>query len=151
MLIAAFTASDYPRCIRNLKRLKIDPQEYIDNLDQVVSHVLVLVSDLLTPALRQIIDTLSPESDIRKRCLRALRKTCGIYGILPASHLMPPGLSTVGKRAFASGGFADVWKAMNTDNQTFAVKRIRIYEVDNLGEMTKVRWVCHSMSVRSPH
>ena len=83
--------------------------------------------------------------DIRKRSLRALRKACGIYGILPVSHLVPPGLTTTGRRPFASGGFADVWKARNAGNQTFAVKRIRIYEVDNLEDMKKVLRICYSM------
>ena len=94
----------------------------------------------LTPVLRQVLDTLSPELDIHKRCLRALRKACGIYGLLPASYRVPFGLTTVtvNKRPVASSGFADVWMARSRDNQTFAVKHIRIYEVDNLDDMTKV-------------
>ena len=138
VLTAAFTAIDYQDCIKNLPKWRIDPQAYIDGLDQVDSRLSVLVNHPLTPVLRQILDTLSSNSDIYKRCLRALRKACGIYGLLPVSHLLPPGLTTVSKRAFASGGFGDVWKARSRDNHLFAVKRIRIYEVDNLEDVTKV-------------
>ena len=138
VLTAAFTAIDYPDCIKNLERWRIDPQAYINGLDQVGSRPSVLASDPLTPLLDQILDTLSPHLDIYKRCLRALRKACGIYGLLPPSHFMPPGLTTANKRPHASGGFADVWRARNMDNQYYAVKHIRIYEVDNFADITKV-------------
>lgn len=151
VLTAAFTATDYPDCIRNLAQLQIDPQAYINGLDQVGSRLSVLVSDPLTPLLHQILDTLSPELDIYKRCLRALRKACGIYGLLPASHFLPPGLTTVNKRPYASGGFADVWKARSRDNQAFAVKCLRIYEVDNLVEMNKVLRLCCQAPTRISH
>jgi len=131
VLIVAFAAID---CT--------DPQAYINGLDQVGSRPSVLVSDQLTPLLRQILDTLSPQSGIYKRGLRALRKACGIYGILPASHCVPPGLTTVNKRPFAVGGVAEVWKARNKDNQAFAVRCIRVFEVDDFKATTKVLWLC---------
>ena len=138
VLTAAFEANDYLDCIENLARWQIDPQAYINGLDQVGFRLSVLVSDLLTPLPCQILDTLSPELEIYKRSLRALRKACGIHGLLPASHLLPPGITTVNKRPFASGGFADVWKARSRNNQYFALKCLRIYEVDNLVDMNKV-------------
>jgi hypothetical protein len=64
---------------------------------------------------------------------------------------MPPGLATVNKRPFAAGGFADVWKARSRNNQAFAVKNIRVYEVDNLENMKKVLRVCSSVSVGISH
>ena len=151
VLTAAFTAIDYQDCINNLAQWHIDPQAYINGLDQVGSRLSMLVGDPLTPVLRQILDTLSPESDIYKRCLRALRKVCGIYGLLPTSHHMPSGLTTVNKRPFASGGFADVWKARSRDNRTFAVKCIRIYEVDNFGDVTKVLRFRYPALIRISH
>ena len=138
VLIAAFSAPDYPYCIKNLTRWQIDPQAYLDGLDQVRSRPSMIVSSSLTLVLGQIIDTLIPESEIYKRSLRALRKASGIYGLLPTSHLMPPGLAAVNKRPFASGGFADVWKVRDMSNQTFAAKRIRVYEVDNIENVKKV-------------
>lgn len=145
-LIAAFSAADYPECINNLTGWEIDPKAYIDGLDQVGSRLSVHVNNPLTLTLHQIIDTLEPESDIYKRCLRALRKTCGIYGILPSSHLMPPGLTLVVgtvKRPFASGGFSDVWKASNNAGRIFAVKQLRTYEVNDLRIDKKARQVPH--------
>ena len=64
---------------------------------------------------------------------------------------MPPGLATTNKRPFAAGGFADVWKARSRDGQAFAVKNIRVYEVDNLENMKKVLQVCYSVSVSISH
>jgi len=149
VLTAAFTAPDYIGCIRNLRGCRIDPQAYIDGLDQVSSRLPVLMSSALTDTPHQIIDTLTPGSEIYKRSLRALRKACGIYGILPSSHLMPPALTLVTagtiKRPFASGGFSDVWKARNNSGQVFAIKHLRTYEVDNLSHVKKVFRVRHSV------
>ena len=46
VLIAAFTALDYPDCIGNLTRWQIDPQAYLDGLDQVVPVCLLASSSL---------------------------------------------------------------------------------------------------------
>ena len=151
VLTAAFATSDYSDCIKDLARWQIEPQAYIDGLDRVGSRLSVLGSDPLTPLLRQILDTLSPKSDIYKRCLRALRKACGIYGLLPASHFLPPGLTTVHKRAYASGGFADVWMARSRDSQDFAVKCLRVYEVDNIEDVKKVLRLCRPAPTRISH
>lgn len=43
-LTAAFAADDYIDCIKDLRGLNIDPQAYIDGLDQVRSRLSVLVS-----------------------------------------------------------------------------------------------------------
>lgn len=43
-LTAAFVADDYIECINNLPGLNVDPQAYIDGLDQVRSCLSVLVS-----------------------------------------------------------------------------------------------------------
>ncbi|KAF9646106.1 kinase-like protein [Thelephora ganbajun] len=122
VLTAVFAAHDYIDCLRDLPGWSIDPQAYIDGLDR-------------------IIDTLSPGSEFYHRCLRALRKTCGIYGFLPSSHIMPPGLilvtATNMKRPFASGGFSDVWRARGSGGQIFAIKHLRTYEVDDLQDVGK--------------
>lgn len=149
VLTAAFTTDDYIDCTRNLTGWNIDPQEYVDGLDQVDFRLSMLTRSTLTTFPYQIIDTLTPRSEIYNRSLRALRKTCGIYGILPSSHLMSQGL-TLGtadtmKRPFASGGFADVWKARNDNGQIFAVKTFRVYEEDIPTLVRKVLRVCHSV------
>ena len=151
VLTDAFTADDYIDCIRNLTGWNIDPQAYIDNLDQVGPRLSTLISSALIAVPHQMIDnTLTPGSEIYDRCLRALRKTCGIYGILPSSRVMPQGLTLVTtnilKRPFASGGFADVWKARDDNGQLFAIKNLRTYEVDDLRHVRKVLQIYHSVS-----
>ncbi|KAF9647855.1 kinase-like protein [Thelephora ganbajun] len=93
------------------------------------------MSSTLTAPPYQIIDTLSPGSEFYHRCLRALRKTCGIYGLLPSSHIIPQGLTLVTtnnmKRPVASGGFSDVWRAGGNGGQIFAIKHFRIYDPDD--------------------
>ncbi|KAF9651826.1 kinase-like protein [Thelephora ganbajun] len=122
VLTAVFAAHDYIDCLGNLPGWSIGPQKYIDGLDR-------------------IIDTLSPGSEFYHRCLRALRKTCGIYGLLPSSYIMPQGLVLVTtrnvKRPFASGGFSDVWRARGNGGQFFAIKHLRTYEVDDLQHIGK--------------
>lgn len=150
VLAAALTAHDYVDCVQNLAGWDIDPQAYVDGLDHVRSHLSALLGTLLTKFLCQMISILSPGSDIYYRSLRALRKTCGIYKILPASYRMPLGLAltTVGKmkRPFASGGYSDVWKARNDAGEVFAIKHLRTYQTDDLTNAKKVPCVCNSAS-----
>jgi adenine specific DNA methylase Mod len=88
---------------------------------------------------RQIIDNLRADPDLRKRCIRALRKTCGIYGILPTSHVVSFKFTKL-QRLFASGRFSDVWRLTDETNQdqVFAVKSLRVYEVDPVERINKV-------------
>ena len=88
----------------------------------------------------QAIDILTPESDIHERCVRALRKACGIYGLLPDSHEVKFTLAS-GEHALASGGFSDVWKATNEDGEVFAVKVLRMYQ-NNAAQVKKVWTLC---------
>lgn len=148
MLTAALSAHDYIDCIKNLTGWKIDPQAYVDGLDQVCPRLSMPAGVMLTAVPHQMINTLEHGSEIYYRCLRALRKTCGIYGILPASFCMSQELTLVTtgkiKRPFASGGFSDVWKARDNDGRIFAIKHIRTYETDDLAHMKKVLRVCHT-------
>ena len=84
----------------------------------------------------QAIDILSPESDIHERCVRALSKACGIYGLLPDSHKIKATLTT-SQHAIASGGFSDIWKATNENGEVFAVKVLRMYQ-NNALQVKKV-------------
>jgi len=146
VLTAALSAHDYIDCIKNLTGWEIDPQAYVDGLDQVCPRLPVPMGVMLTAVPHQMINTLEHGSEVYYRCLRALRKTCGIYGILPASFCMSQGLNLVTtgkmKRPFASGGFSDVWKARGDDGQIFAIKHIRTYETDDLKNVEKVLRVC---------
>ena len=90
---------------------------------------------------RQIIDKIPINSELQRRCVRALRKTCGLYGILPTSYEVT---STLNRprygRPFASGGFSDVWKVTDEKNSdlVFAVKALRVYEQDPIEKINKV-------------
>ena len=87
----------------------------------------------------QIIDALTRDPDLQRRCIRALRKTCGIYGILPASYAFAPPLTRSGTLAIGTGGFADVWKYTDPENKAYAVKALRVYEKDPVTKINKVR------------
>ncbi|KAF9789522.1 kinase-like domain-containing protein [Thelephora terrestris] len=108
LLTKALGAKDYAECVKDLPSHNIDPQSYIDELDKAIN-------------------ILTPESDIHERCVRALRKTCGVYGLLPDSHEVKFVL-TAGEHAVASGGFSDIWKATDEDGEVFAVKVLRMYQ-----------------------
>ena len=87
----------------------------------------------------QIIDSRLVDPGLRRRCLRALRKTCGLYGILPDSHTVAYPLSRPGPRAVASGGFGDVWRLIDETNDiAYAVKSLRVYEQDPVEKINKV-------------
>ena len=130
-------AADYSGCIKDLPRIGIDPQSYIDGLDKVrpcfVSSVVTLHSWALGC---QAIDILSHESDIYERCVRALSQVCEIYGLLPDSHKVESSL-TVGEHAIKSGGFSDVWKADGGNGGVFAIKVLRMYQ-NNAERVKKV-------------
>ena len=141
VLATAFGARDYLDCIKNLKARGIDPGSYIDNLDKVSPRYTLSLPGQLLTVWPQIIEGLPVDSDLRRRCLRALRKTCGLYGIIPTSYTITQPLSKPGPRAFASGGFSDVWRLthQHNPNMTFAVKSLRVYEKDPVEKINKVR------------
>ncbi|KAF9646789.1 kinase-like protein [Thelephora ganbajun] len=101
-LITAFEADDYLDCIKDLLALDIDPLSYINNLDK-------------------IIDSLPTDSNLQRRCIRALSGTCRLYGILPTSHTVTFTFTRL-ERLFASGNQYDVWRYTNENHQVFAVK-----------------------------
>ena len=137
-LANALAADDFSGCIKNLPGLGIDPQAYIDGFDKVRPWFFYPRSFSVHGLWGlQAIDILSPESDIHNRCVRALSKVCGIYGLLPDSHKVKSTLTT-SQHAIASGGFSDIWKATDEKNEVFAIKVLRMYE-NNASQVTKVR------------
>ena len=93
-----------------------------------------------TTTSRQIIDSLQGDPDLQKRCIRALRKTCGLYGILPTSHTIPFTLTKLGQRPFESKVSTDVWRFTDEKNQdqVFAVKSLRVCKADPIEWYNKV-------------
>jgi len=136
-LTDALAAKDYSSCIKGLKSVDIDPQAYIDGLDNVRSYFAIsLAAPRSWTSEYQAIDILSPESDIHERCVRELSRVCEIYGLLPESHKVKS-ILTRGQHAVASGGYSDVWKAVNKNGDEFAVKVLRMYE-DSAAQVKQV-------------
>ncbi|KAF9789402.1 kinase-like domain-containing protein, partial [Thelephora terrestris] len=81
----------------------------------------------------------SSDSTLRRRCIRALRKTCGLYGVLPTSYTIAFTLQGRLMRPFASGGFSDIWKMVDEANPGchFAVKSLHVYEGDPIERINK--------------
>lgn len=144
-LIAAFEADDYLDCVKNLQAQNIEPLSYINSLDKVDSCSILHTQFIII--WRQIIDSLPSDSELRKRCIRALKAACGLYGILPTSYVVTSTLTKPGTRAFTSGGFADVWRVIdeNDHNRVFAVKSFRVYEHDPIERINKVQ----NLSIRN--
>jgi hypothetical protein len=88
----------------------------------------------------QIIDSLPTDSELRRRCIRALRKTCGLHGVLPTSHTVTFTLSRSRRRPPFSGGFSDIWKVTDEEHhdRAYAVKSLRVYEQDPYDNIAKV-------------
>ena len=138
-LISAFEASDYLDCINDLRGHNIDPLTYINNLDKVGSLSAPEHNVGFMTIRKQITESLPIGSDLRKRCIRALRKTCGVYGILPTSYIFARTLEHPGRRPFGQGGFCDVYKLAdaNEPDLIFAVRAIRVSDQD-LEKINKV-------------
>ena len=154
VLTAAFTAEDYRDCIKGLTGYEIDPQAYIDGLDRVGSRILTFTSSTPTFIPHQIIDFLKPRSENYRSGLLALRKACGIYGLLPSSYIKVEPLALIiagsANRPIASGACTDTWKAMDSGGCTFAVRQLRVYETDDLERVKRVPRTCHPLSHYSP-
>ena len=139
VLTTAFKAKDYLDCIRDLKGRGIDPVPYINNLDKVCAHLISTHQAQFLTVLRQVVDSLPVDSELKRRCLRALRKTCGLQGILPDSYTITYSLSKPSGKPFSKGGFSDVWKVTDEKNeQVFVVKVLRVSEEDPVEKVNKV-------------
>ncbi|KAF9644871.1 kinase-like protein [Thelephora ganbajun] len=111
VLTTVFAAEDYLDCIRDLGKRNIDPQMYINSLDQ-------------------IIDILPIYSGVRKLCIQALTETCILYQLLPTSYTFASRLSESSSTPFASGRHASVWKITNDEGAVFALRALCVYETD---------------------
>ena len=78
------------------------------------------------------------EIDLRRKSIRILRKVCGAQTILPRSCTLSENISKDGDIAFASGGFADVWRGRHSGGRV-CIKAFRAYTADNL---SKIKQVC---------
>ena len=76
--------------------------------------------------------------DLRRKSVRILRRVCSLQNILPRSCVLSDDISREGDIAFASRGFADVWKGRHNGNRV-CIKAFRAYTLKN---PSKVKRVC---------
>ena len=113
-----------------------DALTLVDILDQVSGSTRVEAPDLISPA--QAFDASNMSLDLRRKSVRILRRVCGLQGILPQSCILSGNISKEGPMAFASGGFADVWKGRNNGNPV-SIKAFRAYAPESL---VRIKQVC---------
>ena len=111
-----------------------DAQTLVDILDQVSRPIRLGAPHSNSP---QAFEAQNMTLDLRKRSVRILRRVCGLQRILPRSCIISDGISKEGDIAFASGGFADVWKGRYNGNPV-CVKAFRAYTADNLAKIKQV-------------
>ena len=112
-----------------------DAQTLVDILDQV-SRPIRLGASCLNSS--QAFEAQNMSLDLRKRSARILRRVCGLQMILPRSCIISDNISKEGDIAFASGGFADVWKGRHSGNSV-CIKEFRAYTANNLSKAKQVR------------
>ena len=112
-----------------------DAMTLVDILDQVS---LPTKAGALHLIIAQAFEAPNMSLDLRRRSVRILRRVCGLQTILPRSCILSDNVSKEGDIAFASGGFADVWKGRHNGNPV-CIKAFRAYTADNLTKIKKVR------------
>ena len=75
--------------------------------------------------------------DLRRKSVRILQRVCGSQTILPRSCILSDNISKEGDIAFASGGFADVWKGRHNGNRV-CIKTFRPCTTVNLSRIKQV-------------
>ena len=113
-----------------------DALNLVDILDQVSRSKIIGVLRLIPPT--QTFEAPNVEPDLRRKSSRILRRICAANTILPRSYTLSDNISKVGDIAFASGGFADVWKGRHNGN-SICVKAFRVYTPKSLSVIKQVR------------
>ena len=76
--------------------------------------------------------------DLRRKSVRILRRVCGSQTILPRSCILSENISKEGDIAFASGGFADVWKGLHMGDRVC----VRTFRAHTTEKQSKIKQVC---------
>ena len=84
--------------------------------------------------------------DLRRRCVRVLRRVCGSQTILPRSCILSENISKEGDRAFNFEGFADFWKGYHDGNCVC----IRAFSAYTAKDSSKINQVCSECSYIQP-
>jgi len=91
----------------------------------------------LIDLLDDVVNSPQVDPDLSRKCLRALRKICGLTGMLPRSHMLTDGLTKSNDVPMTSGGFADVWDGHYGDTRV-AIKALRVYRTDDQEMLRKM-------------
>ena len=75
--------------------------------------------------------------DLRRRCVRILRRVCSLQNILPRSCIISDSTSKEGDIAFASRKFADVWRGRRNENPV-CIMFFRGFTTKNLEKIRQV-------------
>ena len=113
-----------------------DALTLVNILDQVSGQMGILPPYLI--ALTQAFEAPNMPLGLREKSVRLLRRVCGLRTILPRSCILSDSISKEGHVAFASGGFADVWKGRHRGNAV-CIKAFRAYTAENLSKIKQVR------------
>jgi hypothetical protein len=111
-----------------------DALTLVDVLDQV-SRLRIIAVLRLTPA--QAFEAPNMELDLRRKCVRVLRRVCGTEAILPRSCILSENILKEGDIAFASVGFADIWRGHHNGNRV-CIKAFHAYMDENLYRIKQV-------------
>ena len=85
----------------------------------------------------QTLDEIGISQHSGKTYLKYLQKLCGASGVLPASFMLAEGFDNIEPRPFASGGFADVYRATYKGRLVVA-KALKTTSMDDLDNVHKV-------------
>jgi hypothetical protein len=80
-------------------------------------------------------NTVNPST--KNQCFKILRKVSGVHGILPKAYYLTD-LTLIDTSPYASGGFADIWKALWSGSQV----SIKAFRSQNAQGLDKIKRVC---------
>ena len=127
--------------------------DFIDFLDEVrrPSPSPVHHSDL---SINQVLQVENLRPGLFQKVLHSLWSICGRRGVLPRSHMISEGLSRTGGKEFASGGFANVWKAelvkRNSNPRSVCIKAMKVAVRDGEGGGSNTEKVGNSPQLFHP-
>lgn len=82
--------------------------------------------------------------------MKHLQLLCGASGVLPTSFTLADDLDNIEARSFASGGFADLYRATHKGKRV-VVKILKATNKDDLENVQKVRTITPDQTGRSAH
>lgn len=120
-----------------------------DEITEIVNHLSDVTPFPLTASkglfilLLQVLGRLDRTGQLFRMYLLALQKICNVWGVLPASYLIPGAISSIAEQPVAFGGFCDVFRGKVTGTYV-CIKRIRICSNSNVDELRQAGYQSNS-------